>query len=271
MRFLIKTVSSEELTIPFNYHLQLNNLIRYALVMGIENLEINDKISDEHLSVLKDVIIKNKQYTYSKFNYFPKNINSGGFYNVKRGELLFSTPLPDDFFAYFIHIFRDYNFVFRFNKAEKTFYTNYVQKLDIPEFKNKMYFITKSPIAVCNKWETDFNHRKKHFYNYTKIKERKKFISKFKHSLIKKYELVNNEIYTGNTHLYFKFDNNYIKENNGKISKLIHFENDEKVKAFEAPFVLEADPELIKTGYNCGFGEENDRGFGCVEINEMMD
>ncbi|MFP4546848.1 MAG: CRISPR-associated endoribonuclease Cas6 [Fidelibacterota bacterium] len=268
MRFIIKTTCEEEQCVPFNYHLQLNNIIRYALVIGIDRLENQGIIRGVHLETLKKVIIEQKHYTYSKFNYFPKNINPDGFYNIRRGELLFSTPLPDEYFSYFINIFRDYKFIFRFNGEEITFNATYLERLECPEFSNKMHFITKSPIAVCTIWQTKFNSVRKHFFNYVKHKERKKFISRLKQTLINKYEEVNGNLYTGNNHLFFKFDNQYIKENRGKISKLIHFENNEKIKAFEAPFVIEADPELIKVGYHCGFGEENDRGFGCVEIND---
>ncbi|MBN2280855.1 MAG: CRISPR-associated endoribonuclease Cas6 [Candidatus Marinimicrobia bacterium] len=268
MRFIIKTSCNEEQTVPFNYHLQLNNSIRYALVIGIENLEKSDSIPPQHLENLKTIIIEEKNYTYSKFNFFPRNINSLGFYNVQRAELYFSAPFPDHYFIYFVEIFKNYHFVFRFENEEKKFTVNFLEKLAIPEFKNRMHFITKSPIAVCTNWKTQFNTVKKHFYNYMKYKERKKFINKLKQSLIDKYEMLNGNLYSGNSHIFFKFDNKYINENKGKISKLIHFENDEKVKAFEAPFVIEADPELIRIGYECGFGEEGDRGFGCVEINE---
>jgi len=45
----------------------------------------------------------------------------------------------------------------------------------------------------------------------------------------------------------------------GKISKLIHFKKIDnnirtKIKGFEAPFTVVANPELIKIGYDCGFG-----------------
>ena len=268
MRFIIKATCSEEQTVPFNYHLQLNNSVRYALVVGVEKLEKFEWMEKDHLETLKKIIIEEKNYTYSKLNYFPKNINSQGFYNVQRAELYFSAPLPDSFFSYFIEIFKNYKFVFRFDTDEKIFITNYLEKVNLPEFKDRMHFITKSPIAVCTNWQTQFNTVKKHFYNYMKYKERKKFIQKLKQNLIEKYEVLNGNLYTGNSHVFFKFDNKYINENKGKISKLIHFENEEKVKAFEAPFMIEADPALIRIGYECGFGEECDRGFGCVEINE---
>ena len=57
----------------------------------------------------------------------------------------------------------------------------------------------------------------------------------------------------------------------GKISKLIHFKKIDKniktkIKGFEAPFKIIANPELIKVGYDCGFGNDNSAGLGCVEI-----
>ena len=181
-------------------------MIRYALVIGIEELEKNHGNDDPCMKNLRKVIIEDKHYTYSKFNYFPKNICSEGFYNVKRAELLFSTPLPDKYFTYFLELFNDYNFIFRFEGHERKFYTNFISKIEEPKFSNRMSFITKSPIAVCTKWYTKFNTERKHFFNYTKYKEKKKFISRVKETLIKKYEDINGNIYTGNNHLFFSFD-----------------------------------------------------------------
>jgi len=55
----------------------------------------------------------------------------------------------------------------------------------------------------------------------------------------------------------------------GKISKLIHFKKIDKntktkIKGFEAPFKIVADPRLIGIGYNAGFGNDNSAGMGCV-------
>lgn len=270
VRILIKTICIEGESVPFNYQLQLNNSIRFALVTGINKLEKSDNINPEHIIQMKKIIIENKQYTYSKFNFFPKNINSDGFFAIKRAEIIFCAPLPDNYFTYFVDIFEDFKFRFSFNKNEIIFISTHFVKIYNPEFTQKMYFITKSPIAVYSTWNTKYNTIKKHFYNYTKNKERVKYISKLKESLIEKYEEIYEKLYTGSFHLYFKFDTKYMHNNKGKISKLIHFENDVKIKAFEAPFVLEADPDLIKIGYECGLGHESDRGFGCIEINEKI-
>ncbi|MCK5721394.1 MAG: hypothetical protein KAI84_02580, partial [Gammaproteobacteria bacterium] len=60
------------------------------------------------------------------------------------------------------------------------------------------------------------------------------------------------------------------KQKTKAISKLIHFKIDNnirtKIKGFEAPFRIVADPELIGIGYDVGFGNDNSAGMGCVEL-----
>ena len=41
--------------------------------------------------------------------------------------------------------------------------------------------------------------------------------------------------------------------------------NELKIRGFDASFLLEADPELLRVGYEAGFGEKNTIGFGMVE------
>ena len=38
-----------------------------------------------------------------------------------------------------------------------------------------------------------------------------------------------------------------------------------KIKGFEAPFKIIADPKLIKIGYDAGLGNNNSAGLGCVK------
>lgn len=267
VRILIKTACGEDTNLPYNYHLQLNNCIKFALVTGISELEKSDQCQDNHLKTLKNVIIEKQNYTYSKFNFFPKNLSDNGFQSIQRGEILFSCPLPDSYFKYFIKIFKLKKLNFFYNGETFVFTANFIYKIKEPEIHNQMRFITKSPIAACKCWIGKYNSVRKHFYNYLREKERYRYITKVKESLLEKYELCHGEPFDGDSHLYLKFDKNYINNYNGKISKLIHFENNEKIKAFEAPFFVEADSRLIKVGFQCGFGHESHRGFGCVDIN----
>jgi CRISPR-associated endoribonuclease Cas6 len=38
-----------------------------------------------------------------------------------------------------------------------------------------------------------------------------------------------------------------------------------KIFAYLAPFTVEGDVELIRVGYECGFGDGNSKGLGMVE------
>ena len=99
-------------------------------------------------------------------------------------------------------------------------------------------------------------------------KERNIFIFNLKNNILAKYNLVHHKEFAGNTDFEFSFDPNYIINKKGKISKLITFKDNIKIKAMEAPFKITADPELIKIGYECGFGEKNSGGFGMAKVIE---
>jgi len=135
-----------------------------------------------------------------------------------------------------------------------------------PIFGNSEKFICLSPIAVTTIRIGENGKRKQHFLNYMIPEERNHFIHNLKKNLINKYETINNIKYQKlNDPFNFNFDINYITKRMGNITKLMEFKNEIKIKAMEAPFSIEADPELIKIGYECGWGEKNSAGFGCVE------
>ena len=106
--------------------------------------------------------------------------------------------------------------------------------------------------------------------------EREHFSENIKKNLINKYQTFYKTDYADrdndNKHEFkFSFDVNYIAKRHGKISKLIHFKKIDgnmrtKIKGFEAPFKIVADPRLIKIGYDAGFGNGGSMGLGCVEI-----
>jgi CRISPR-associated endoribonuclease Cas6 len=69
-----------------------------------------------------------------------------------------------------------------------------------------------------------------------------------------------------------EFNQAYIdrKRQQGRtIEKLITIaagtERETRVKAIECPFRLTTHPDLIRVGYECGFGENNSMGFGMVK------
>jgi CRISPR-associated endoribonuclease Cas6 len=96
-------------------------------------------------------------------------------------------------------------------------------------------------------------------------------------NLRNKYKIIHNKSSDGNIEL--SWDKNYIKkrliENKHLSSKIIIGKNRlvaDKIQegisviGINIPFSLKGDPELIKTGYECGFGEKNSMGFGMAEV-----
>ncbi len=69
-----------------------------------------------------------------------------------------------------------------------------------------------------------------------------------------------------NGEMQFVFDEEYLQRRGGvgKISKLVLYKGT-KIKAWQAPFTVTGDAELIRLGWECGFGEANSKGFGMVE------
>jgi CRISPR-associated endoribonuclease Cas6 len=69
-----------------------------------------------------------------------------------------------------------------------------------------------------------------------------------------------------NGEVQFVFDEEYIRRRGGveRISKLVQYKGT-KIKAWQAPFTVTGDADLIRLGWECGFGEANSKGFGMVE------
>jgi len=56
----------------------------------------------------------------------------------------------------------------------------------------------------------------------------------------------------------------FVSEGNWR-SKLFRVQGT-KVRGWEGKFWVEGDPELIRIGYEAGFGERNAQGFGMVKL-----
>lgn len=65
--------------------------------------------------------------------------------------------------------------------------------------------------------------------------------------------------------LRFEFDWEYIEANGGpesrKVTRLVQYKN-LQIKGVLAPFYISGDPDLIRLGWECGFGSGNSQGFG---------
>ncbi|MFQ6040688.1 MAG: CRISPR-associated endoribonuclease Cas6 [Candidatus Poribacteria bacterium] len=127
-----------------------------------------------------------------------------------------------------------------------------------PDFTSSMRFTCLSPITMSTKIERNG----KITQHYCRLEEN--FYEKVLENLRRKYELL-----TGNSadglQLNMEFDSSYISRRGGRITKLIDFKGI-KILGYLAPLMVEGDAELIRIGYECGFGDKNSAGFGMVEV-----
>ena len=267
MRVKITAITKRPAAIPFNYN--------YALHSAIYNLI--EKSSSEYSRYLHNKGFINesinkrfKLFTFSNLFFTPTRIQKNGFNQVKEIAFIFSTPIEQSFEHLILGLFSDQTFHLNFSGEKIDFSVTQVESLPEPQFNKECIFLCLSPIAVSTLREKANNSLEQHYLDYMNPKEREHFIENINKNLINKYQTFYNTTYTGNNQEFkFSFDINYIAKKQGKISKLIHFKKIDnntrtKIKGFEAPFKIIADPRLITIGYDAGFGNDNSAGLGCV-------
>lgn len=261
MRLKIKVRLEKTGDIPFNYQYQLHSAL-YQLIK---------KSSPDYSSFLHDTgFIDEKKtlklFTFSRCLFPTKKITRHGFSAIHNFEFLFSTPIEKSLEHLILGIFSDQQFYLQFGSERISCLVEHVETLPEPTFNREMKFSCLSPIAVaCN----DEQYSGKHYLDYMKPEERTMFVDGIYGNLTRKFRIITDQEYERVHPFDFSFDPEYLVKRQGKIRKNIHFKNT-RIIAMEAPFAITADPELIKTGYECGFGSENSAGFGMVEVVEKL-
>jgi CRISPR-associated endoribonuclease Cas6 len=184
---------------------------------------------------------------------------------------MFSTPVKKNYEHLVLGIFADQKFTLHFTKEHflKALITS-VEAVEEPHFESSMKFVCLSPIAVTTGKKIG-DKTVQHYLDYMIPEEREQYISNLRNNLLKKYKLVHKREFSSNSQFGFSFDPAYIVKRKGSIRKNIRFKRDKQTGRFthiigmEAPFTIDTDPELIKIGYQCGFGEKNSAGFGMAE------
>ena len=133
-----------------------------------------------------------------------------------------------------------------------------IEVLPEVEIKSEIKFICLSPIVVTTK---KYYNGKLEKYYYKPEDDQKEIVEKIKNNLVKKYKsFYNSDI---DDDIDITFDQNYLP----KSKVLVHYIKgnlDIKIPSIMCPFVVKGNKELIKFGYECGFGELNSAGFGMV-------
>nr|WP_041446446.1 CRISPR-associated endoribonuclease Cas6 [Pseudothermotoga thermarum] len=134
-----------------------------------------------------------------------------------------------------------------------------IVEIEVPtniEFSSRMKFKMLSPMVLSI--PVEFKGKLSHKYLVPSDPE---YQNAFERNLKKKFMAIYGKESTGSVKIYPDWE--YISSRS-KITKLIQIK-DTFIKACLFPFEVEGDVELIKIGYEAGFGEKNAMGFGMVE------
>lgn len=142
--------------------------------------------------------------------------------------------------------------------------------------RNSFRFSCLSPLVVTTKKEYK-GKLVKYYYKPTDNPE--EISEKIRQNLINKYSAfyslttkqldnqTTRQLNNQTTELKIEFDKNYIKTPKARVlSHYIKDDLDIKIPAIMCPFTATGSVELIKFGYECGFGELNSAGFGMVKL-----
>ena len=266
MRLKIRCQLEKDSRFPFNYSYEMQSVI-YSLIRKSSS-EFSEFL---HKTGYVDEKRNFKLFTFSKLFFDDGYVGKDGFSRVTSFYFIFSTPIKKSFEHLVLGIFSDQRFVLRFG-ADHSIKALISTVESLPEigFTNEMKFLCLSPIAVTTGLEQN-GRMVQHYLDYMNPKERERYQSNIHSNLVKKYRLINGIEYSGDTDFDLTFDIDYILKRKGNIRKNIKFKTDPNSKkstyiiGMEAPFTIKADPELIKAGYETGFGEKNSAGFGMVE------
>lgn len=259
----IKAVSNNKISVNYNYALSAS--IYKLLKFG----------SEEFSAFLHDIGYKNAGKTYKLFAFalrFDK-------FKIKHDvitllepscRLIISSTLIKEFIQNFvIGSFQEQKIEVVDNSIKTAFNIEKIETLSEPPINSKEKLIMLSPLILSTKVKNNDRLEQYYFRYNDPLSEINRVFNK---NLINKYELVHSKEYNGGG-VTLKWDENYIRkmeERKKRITKKVTIRKDEHLKidliGNQLPFEINGDKELIKVGYDCGFGEKNSLGFGVAEI-----
>lgn len=185
--------------------------------------------------------------------------------NSNKASLFITSPLIDEFIKSFIMgLFEQKKMTITSFYNYFTFKIKQIEMLPSIEFKNEMNFQLLSPMVLSTKKEREGKLRQYFLRPY----DREDINRVLKKNLKNKYELIYNKKME-DTELELEWDKDYLSRHAKVIKKVTINENSKDsvdIIGIQAPFKLRGNPELIKIGYECGFGEKNSMGFGMANI-----
>jgi len=235
MRAKLEFRTEKNTIIPFNH--------QYLLASAIYN--VLNKADEKYAKKLHEYT-KYKFFTFSLLN-IPKRriIKERGIVSLDGRIFLHVSSPNDEFLQNFVSGILDYG-IMNVNGIELIPNNLVIEK--IPESFDTLK--TVSPIYLKTIIEKDGTKK-----IYDLLPNNSKFYENFKNNLKKKYEA----FYNKGCDLDFNFE--VLKYNSKRMKVKNTF-----CRCSEMVFKVDGDYDLIKFGYECGFGEKNSMGFGMVRV-----
>ena len=136
-----------------------------------------------------------------------------------------------------------------------------VEVLSSPSFDNSASLRALSPIVVSTGERLEDGTFGKRYLSPFETK----FYQVIEENLRRKYHTCHGKE-APQARLWFKIDEQFVSQRR-RLSKLIDYKGI-KIRGWLFPFEAGGNPELIKMGYEAGFGEANSAGFGMVEVTD---
>ena len=189
----------------------------------------------------------------------------------KNADLIISSPLIDEFMKNFIYgSFSNSKIELVTENIKTIFNIQAIETIECPSLREEQKFLLYSPLVLSTGYKDDSDKFKQKFIRY---QDDLNMTSRILNTNLKnKYEIIHKKTYEGSD-LFFEWDNNYaekrIKDGKYLTRKVSVIKNEEKpidIVGNMIPFTLKGNVELMKVGYDCGFGEKNSLGFGLAEL-----
>lgn len=260
MRIRLKLdVQKDDNLLPLNYQYPLSAWI-YKIINKADQVYARWLHEEGHK-------IENKQFKLFTFSqiFLEK-------YRINEDRLLIesdSAELYISFYAektlenFIIGLFQDQQLQIRDRKSQAAFTVKTVESLPEPQFSDQMTFRCLSPLCLSKTVRK--NGKKSPFYLPP---DHEDFNACFINNLVFKYfsvhpedramkKIISSTHYDGVSHLR--------KPKSRLITVKAGTKEETRVRGYLFDFKLHAPAELIRLGYEAGFGEKNSLGFGCVD------
>jgi CRISPR-associated endoribonuclease Cas6 len=261
LRLKLSLIADNNSVLSPNYNYQLAAAIYNLLRFG----------SPEFSKFLHDIGFRQNGRTYKLFCFALKFEQIGireGLINMisPKANLYISSPLIDDFVKNFI--------IGTFEEQKINIYSNYrytefkitqMELMPTVFISEETKFLLHSPMVLST---VKLNSNGKTTQYYLRPDDKKEINRIITSNLLNKYKLIYGKEFTTDE-LELDWDQQYLSKHERVTKKITINESDKNavdVIGIQAPFTLKGNAELIKVGYECGFGEKNSMGFGMAEV-----